>query len=134
MASSFVTEVQPMIIPALRYRDATRAVDWLQEAFDLSIGEVVRGEQGGVVHAEMHYGGGWIMFGSTDHQGDWDTPPSAAGIYVVVDDVDAHYRRARAAGAEIMYGPRDTDYGSREYGARDFEGNAWSFGTYVPKP
>ena len=53
---------------------------------------------------------------------------------LVVDDVDAHYRRAKAAGAEIMYEPRDTYYGSREYGARDFEGNAWSFGTYVPKP
>lgn len=134
MARSLVTGVYPVIIPVLRYRDATRAVDWLQAAFDLSIGDVVREEQGEVTHAEMQYGSGWIMFGPVDQQSEWDTPPASAGIYVVVDDVDAHYRRAKAAGAEIMYEPRDTYYGSREYGARDFEGNAWSFGTYVPKP
>ena len=53
-------------------------------------------------------------------------------VYVVVDDPDAHCERARAAGAAITTEVYDTDYGSREYAARDLEGNVWSFGTYRP--
>ncbi len=49
-----------------------------------------------------------------------------------VQDIDAHYARACVAGAEIVYPLRQTDYGSREYAARDLEGNLWSFGTYQP--
>lgn len=55
------------------------------------------------------------------------------GIYVVVDDADAHYARARAAGAEIVLDIKDQPYGSREYTVRDLEGNLWSFGTYAPR-
>ncbi|MFD0787779.1 VOC family protein, partial [Micromonospora azadirachtae] len=51
-------------------------------------------------------------------------------VYVAIDDVNAHYARARAAGAEIIREPFDTDYGSRDYAARDLAGNVWSFGTY----
>jgi uncharacterized glyoxalase superfamily protein PhnB len=54
------------------------------------------------------------------------------GIYVAVEDADAHYEQAKAAGAEIVREIGDTDYGSREYTARDPEGNVWSFGTYRP--
>jgi uncharacterized damage-inducible protein DinB len=55
------------------------------------------------------------------------------GLYVYVEDVDSHYRRAKAAGAEIVRDLKDTDYGSREYAARDLEGHLWSFGTYRPQ-
>ena len=41
---------------------------------------------------------------------------------------------ARAAGAEIITEPHDTDYGSRDFAARDPEGNRWSFGTYRGEP
>ena len=63
--------------------------------------------------------------------------PSAQGVtvvYVAVDDPDAHHERATAAGAEIVMPPTNMDYGSREYAARDPEGNVWSFGTYRPVP
>ena len=53
-------------------------------------------------------------------------------IYAVVTDPDAHYTQSRAAGAEVVRELVDQPYGSREYGARDLEGNAWSFGTYDP--
>jgi uncharacterized glyoxalase superfamily protein PhnB len=53
-------------------------------------------------------------------------------MYVVVEDIDAHHDRAAAAGAEVVRALQDTDYGSREYSARDLEGNVWSFGTYQP--
>ena len=56
------------------------------------------------------------------------------GAYVVSDDPDSlHDRAVVAAGAEIIVGPHDTDYGSREF-ARDPEGNRWSFGTYRESP
>jgi uncharacterized glyoxalase superfamily protein PhnB len=54
------------------------------------------------------------------------------GIYIALDDIDAHYARAKAAGAEILRPLADTDYGAREYTARDLEGHLWSFGTYWP--
>ncbi len=54
------------------------------------------------------------------------------GIYVHVADVDAHHDRAKNGGAEIVFGLTDMEYGSREYSARDLEGNLWSFGTYLP--
>jgi uncharacterized glyoxalase superfamily protein PhnB len=52
--------------------------------------------------------------------------------YVTVDDPDALHDRAVAAGAEIVMGLTDQDYGSREFAARDPHGNVWSFGTYRP--
>jgi uncharacterized glyoxalase superfamily protein PhnB len=48
---------------------------------------------------------------------------------VIVDDVDRHYQRAVAAGASVVYPPRDMEYGVREYAARDPEGGLWSFMT-----
>jgi uncharacterized glyoxalase superfamily protein PhnB len=55
------------------------------------------------------------------------------GIYVVVDDIDAHYARAKAAGADITVELKRTDYGSCDYTARDPEGFVWNFGTYDPE-
>jgi uncharacterized glyoxalase superfamily protein PhnB len=55
-------------------------------------------------------------------------------VYVAVEDPDGHCKRARAARAEITREPEDTDYGSREYSARDPEGHHWHFGTYRPAP
>jgi uncharacterized glyoxalase superfamily protein PhnB len=51
---------------------------------------------------------------------------------VIVDDVDAHFARASAAGAETIIAPRGESYGGRSYSVRDPEGHAWSFGSYDP--
>ncbi|MGH7869666.1 MAG: VOC family protein, partial [Candidatus Dormibacteraceae bacterium] len=61
-----------------------------------------------------------------------DPLASPIGIYVIVEDPDAHYRQAKTAGAEIVQELTDQEYGSREYSTRDLEGNLWSFGTYDP--
>ena len=53
-------------------------------------------------------------------------------VYVVLDEVDPLYERAKAAGAEIVLEPTDQDYGSRDFTVRDPEGNLWIFGTYRP--
>ncbi|MCW2883267.1 MAG: hypothetical protein QOE54_5228 [Streptosporangiaceae bacterium] len=129
--------LRPNIFPAMRYRDADAAVTWLAEVFGFEEKAVHRDEDGVVAHAEMRLGAGLIMFGQ--HRPDnWfgsgkpDPLTSTIGLYVVVPDPDAHHARAVAAGAEIVRGLKDQDYGSREYSARDLEGNLWSFGTYDP--
>ena len=126
----------PNIFPVLRYRDAPGALRWLGQAFGFETTMEVPGPAGMVAHAEMRLGPGVIMLGSTkdDHAPESSGDPGAVryGTYVSVADVDAHYERARAAGAEIVRELSDMDYGSREYSARDPEGYVWSFGTYRP--
>jgi uncharacterized glyoxalase superfamily protein PhnB len=69
---------------------------------------------------------------SSDDPGRFREHAGRGWLYVVVEDVDAHYERAVAAGAEIVMEPADQDYGSRDYSCHDLEGNLWSFGTYRP--
>jgi uncharacterized glyoxalase superfamily protein PhnB len=61
-------------------------------------------------------------------------PPAGLTPQATVREPDALCERARAAGAEITAEPHDTDYGSRDFSARDPEGNRWSFGTYRGEP
>jgi uncharacterized glyoxalase superfamily protein PhnB len=134
----------PNIYPALGYRDARAAIRFLCDAFGFQERAVHEGEDREVAHAELSLGPGIIMLGSaSDDMPDVDTDALMAGgeadfsripfaLYVAIEDVDAHYERARAAGAEIVRELKDTDYGSREYAARDLDGNVWSFGTYHP--
>ena len=120
-----------------RYDDASAALDWLEQAFGFERSSVHEGPNGTVAHAELTYGDGMIMLGTA---GDNDFGLRTArelgavnqGVYVIVDEIDPHYERARAAGAEVVRELHDTDYGSRDYMARDPEGNIWSFGTYRP--
>jgi uncharacterized glyoxalase superfamily protein PhnB len=119
------------IYPALSYKDASTAIDWLCRAFGFERHAVHEGEGGAVEHAELSIEGAFIMLG-TEGAGSLDWPSGHASNYIVVDDPDGHYERARAAGAEIVIELRDEDYGSRGYTARDPEGNLWSFGTYRP--
>ncbi|MER6446899.1 glyoxalase [Streptomyces venezuelae] len=126
----------PSICPTLVYRDAKAAIRLLTEAFGFSQVAVYEGEDGSVTHAELAYGNGMVMLGSSGRGGVFDKAMEGAGpsgVYVVVDDVDAHHRRAVDHGAEIVMEPTDQDYGSRDYMARDAEGNVWSFGTYAPQ-
>lgn len=127
------------IVPTMRYRDAPKMLEWLCRAFSFERHFVVPGDGGTIAHAQLTYGNGMIMLGSA-RDDDWGTlvkPVADVGArtgaaYVVVSDVDAHCARARAAGAEIVRELENTPYGSREYAARDPEGQVWSFGTYDP--
>jgi uncharacterized glyoxalase superfamily protein PhnB len=122
----------PSVIPSLRYRDAKRAIAWLEEAFGFKPVMVHDGDNGTVMHAELVYGDGMVMLG-TDNDDTWGSHAGQGWQYVVVEDADAHYAQAKAAGAEIVRELEDQEYGSRDYSARDFEGNLWSFGTYRPE-
>src|SRR4051812_6495699 len=122
----------PTIFPSLRYNDAPRAIEFLVEAFGFARQMVVDGDGGTIAHAELSYGDGMVMLG-TARDDSYGSHVGQGWMYVVVEDVDAHYAQAKAAGAEIVRELEEQDYGSRDYSARDFEGNLWSFGTYQPE-
>jgi uncharacterized glyoxalase superfamily protein PhnB len=130
-----MTVATQSIFATFRYRDAVAAIDFLERAFGFERGMVVEGPDGAVHHAELRFAGEWIMLGSTSEGDDgrlaFDSGPT--WTYLVVDDPDARFERARGAGAEIVQGLTDEDYGSRGFTARDPEGNLWSFGTYRPE-
>ena len=128
------------VITTLRYRDAKKAIEWLCAAFGFVAHMVVENDDGTIGHAQLTFGEtGMIMLGSAG-KGDFDNvvkPPSSDGTnthsaYVIIDDVDDHCERAKAAGAEILSPPEDQDYGGRLYTCRDPEGYIWSFGSYDP--
>jgi uncharacterized glyoxalase superfamily protein PhnB len=128
------TNSQPTIYPALRYKDAKGAITFLKEAFGFTEHAVHEAPNGTIAHAELAFGSGMVMLGSTSDGSDGRLALESgpAWLYVVVDDPDAHHRRAVAAGAEVVQPLTDEDYGSRGYTVRDPEGNVWSFGTYQP--
>lgn len=126
----------PTVWPILSYRDARAALTFLAEAFGFEERAAYSrdGDPSIVEHAQMRWPlGGGIMFGTA---GKDDSPfgqrtPGNDSVYVVCDDPDALFERATAAGAEVVRGLADEDYGSRGFTVRDPEGNLWSFGTYA---
>jgi len=131
------TTEPPRLYPTRRYRNATKMIDWLGEAFGFSV-RARYGEGDIVHHAELVFGASMIMLGTArdDDYGKMVGDPGSGGgksIYVAVDDADVAYTRAKQAGATIIQELVDRDYGSREFICRDPEGNVWSFGTYWPK-
>ena len=117
------------IIPYLFYRDVPAALDWLTRAFGFTEDMRVKTPNG--FHAQMTFGGCRVMMGQGG--ADWRMrPPSAGdnvatiGVFIYMADVDAHYQRARDAGAEIVQPPYDESYG-RTYTVRDLDGHPWFF-------
>jgi uncharacterized glyoxalase superfamily protein PhnB len=125
---------EPQVWPTLRARDARALIRFLVDAFGFEE-TVVYGDGDRVHHAQLSWPeGGGIMLGSARENDDSATRPGTFGAYVVTAEPDALYERARTAAAEIIAAPHDTDYGSRDFAARDPEGNRWSFGTYRGEP
>lgn len=127
----------PRISAALFYDDANAAIDWLCRAFGFEVRLKVEGDDGDVVHSELVFGDGLIMVGSTkrEHPFSKKSPRSIGGantssLMIYVDDVDAHYARAKSAGATITKEPATSDYGDdywvdKGYGCSDCEGHHW---------
>ena len=129
------TPPPPQVWPTLRARDARALIRFLTDAFGFEPA-VVYGEGEQVDHAELSWppGGGVMLASARTADDSGVTAPGGFSAYVVTAEPDALYARARAAGAEITAEPHDTDYGSRDFAARDPEGNRWSFGTYPGAP
>jgi uncharacterized glyoxalase superfamily protein PhnB len=121
------------IIPYLLYKDCDAALDWLARAFGFE--EVLRytGAEGYVNHAEMKLGDARIFMGDPGehYRNPKELGQDTVGLYVYIDDVDAHFERAKAAGAEIIRPPEDQEYGDRRYDVADPEGHRWYFASHI---
>jgi uncharacterized glyoxalase superfamily protein PhnB len=130
------------LVPLIRYRDVAAAVDWLCNAFAFEKRNVVTDPDGTVAYAELSYGRGIVMLGpvgqsvldSLMKQPDEIGGIGTQSVYVAVDDVEAHFKHARAAGAKIVLEFGSDEAGDRAYAARDLEGHIWNFGAYSPWP
>ena len=130
------------IVPHLRYQDPFAALDWLRRVFGFSEEQrFARGRENLTARLAAP-GGGVVMISGCD--GDlraWMRAHAprfeeAAGrswpllthvTSVVVDDVDAHFERARHEGAAMLTAPADQPWGVRSYAALDPEGHQWEF-------
>ena len=119
------------IVPYLLYEDVAAAIEWLGDAFGFEEVLRVTAAAGDVNHAELRLGEESVFLGDPgdDYRGPTRLGARTAQVHVYVDDVDAHYERAVAAGAEIRQAPEDMPYGDRRYDAYDPEGQLWSFAT-----
>jgi uncharacterized glyoxalase superfamily protein PhnB len=121
-----------IISPVLHYTDLEKGLAFLTEAFGFTEHALHRDPEGNIQYAEMAFQGAAVGIGpsAAGSGSPFDLGPAA--IYVACDDrPDAIHDRAVGAGAEIVMGLTDQDYGSREFAARDLEGNVWCFGTYL---
>src|SRR5689334_25440136 len=107
------------VYPGLRYRDAQAAVSLLRDTFGFT--EVARyeNEDGTIAHAELAYGNGMVMLGSTRDEPDTvygraRAQLGPASLYVVVKAVDAHHHPVAALGAAVIAPPTDQASGSPE--------------------
>lgn len=124
------------IIPYLNYRDAEAAIAFLTEAFGFEERYRLPMPDGRLGHAELSLGGdAIIMLASTFEEMGMLPPSELPAVHCVVacyvDDVDAHYARAKAAGATVFAEPEDQFYGDRTYRATDPEGHRWTFHQHV---
>lgn len=135
MTATAISARYTAAIPCLSYNDAHAAIRWLVSNFGADARHVYDGPDNTVAHAEVWFGSACVMLGSLKRN---DMPPHRPGegcVYIVVEtaeQVNALYERVVAAGARISIELRDTDYGSRDFGCLDPEGNFWGFGTYAP--
>lgn len=131
----------PDVIPMISYEDGLAALDWLSKAFGFRERARILGCDGRLSHAEMEAGNGHIMLASPtpayqsprhhrqicEPARQWSRVPWIIdGVLVYVDDLEAHFERARAAGAIIL---SDIEPGppGRRYRAEDIEGHRWFF-------
>jgi uncharacterized glyoxalase superfamily protein PhnB len=127
-----MSEPYPALCPYLYYEDTPAAMDWLARAFGFRERLRMTNDEGSVMHAEMERGDAVIMMGSP---GGYKSAAAlgqvTSSIYVRVHDVDGLHRQALAAGAGVLREPADQDYGERNCGLTDLEGQHWWFAQAV---
>jgi len=132
-------EPKGYVVPGMTYRDAPAAIDWLCDVLGFERRLVVPNGEGGIAHAQLTLGNGMVMLGSArmDDPGSIVFPPEPGGRLtqanlVVVSDIEAHYERVKAAGANIVMELEEQFYGGSLFAVRDPEGQLWHVGSYDP--
>lgn len=125
----------PRITPHLFYDDVATAIDWLVKAFGFEVRLRMTDNQGAVVHGDLEVADSLVMVGLTSESEVRESPKTLGKIsqrlYIFVDDVDAHFERARNAGATIISRPTEQFYGDRVYECMDPEGHRWKFAQHI---
>jgi PhnB protein len=125
------TEEEHVKITAyLYYRDVGAALAWLENAFGFRMsGEPTTSPEGLITHAAMQIGEETVMMGcpGPDYRNPRMLGQATQALYVMVDDIDAHFAKAMQMHPAILHEPRDTPYGHRRYGVADVEGHEWYF-------
>jgi uncharacterized glyoxalase superfamily protein PhnB len=121
------------VLPHITYTDVAEAIGWLSRAFGFS--EHYRyGEPGGLVSGAQVYLGG-VYFMLVRFKEGYRSPKQLGygtqSLTIFVPDVDAHYARAKAAGAKMLEEPHETVYGEYQYAAEDYEGHHWLFSRHA---
>lgn len=120
------------VLPHVVYPDVVKAIEWLERAFNFT--ECYRyGPPDAISGAQMRLGLAWIM---VKRAREGSMTPSQLGygtqsLTVFLEDVEGHYRRAKAAGAKILEEPHETEYGEFQYAAQDFAGHHWLFSRHA---
>jgi len=127
MAVKPIPEGYQTVTPYLTIEHPEAVMDFLTKAFDGREVYAMRNDKGEVQHAEMKVGTSMLMLGRA--RGDWHARPG--NFYMYVEDCDALYKKALAAGAKSLAEPADQFYGDRHGGVTDSEGNNWWIGTHV---
>ena len=109
------------VTPYLHPQGASRLIDFLERAFGAEEMQVERMPDDTIKHAKMRVGRSVIEMGEA--HGEWGPMPTS--FYVSVDDVDAAYRRALAAGAVSLEEPAVHPYGDRRAAVLDAFDNRW---------
>ncbi len=115
------------VTPYLVVADADAELRFLTAAFGATENSVSRRDDGTVMHAEMTIGDSKVMIG----QGNEQWKPKAAALYLWVQDVDATYAKALAAGATSESTPEDKPYGHRNAGVIDANAITWWIGAPI---
>jgi len=114
------------IVPWLSYPDVGRAIAWLGGAFGFTERLRTPAEpDGSIHHAQLAVGEGCVVCTAAP------APKSGISLFVSVENVDAHYERARQFGARIVSPPRTCEFGERQYSAEDIAGYRWTFSQSV---
>jgi uncharacterized glyoxalase superfamily protein PhnB len=121
--------VPTTINPVVHYRDPEEGARRLVDAFGVVLHQAHGSPDGDVQYIETSLDGEPLGIGRTTDGSMFDLGPAV--VYISYDDVDAMHYRAVRAGAEILMPPTDQDYGSRDFVARDPDGNLWCFGTFA---
>ena len=122
-----------VILPHITYQNVNDALIWLTKAFGFTEHYRYGESRGRIEGAQMHLGDAWIML---NHARPGRASPAQVGhqtqsLTVFVEDVDAHFERAKSAGAKIVEELHETEYGERQYGAEDIEGHHWLFSRHA---
>ena len=126
------------IVPGMCYRDAPAAIGWLCDVLGFERHLVVPGDNGTIAHAQLKLGDAMIMLGSAfDDPNAMVLAPTPDGTltqcaYIVVGDIQAHYERVKAVGANVVTELTDQHYGGSLFSVRNPEGQLWHLGAYDP--